>query len=427
MTNQGFDASYYTNTANQTFDMPILNGDVETDVCIIGGGYTGLSAALHLSQKGYKVTLLESHLIGSGASGRNGGQICQGHNMGHQALCKKVGKQDADALWNMSVESVELVKSLIEQHQIDCDFKSGVLHVASKASHTDEIKAAVEYKNQILGYDRIDFVDANTTQDLLGTKHFHGGEYYKDGGHLHPLNYALGLAKAAQKHGAALYENSHVISYTSGEKPTVTTENGHVKAKFIIFACNGYLGKLHSKAAKKIMPINNFILATEPLPEAVFNRINPSDLAVADSKFVVNYFRLSADKRMLWGGGENYRSRFPKDIGSFVKKHMLEAYPELIDTKIDYSWGGTLAITLNRMPYFSHQEKNVFIAQGYSGHGVALATLGGKLIAEAVSGTAERFDIFAHVPSANFPGGTLLRWPGLVAGMLYYKLRDRLL
>ncbi|MBJ7554409.1 NAD(P)/FAD-dependent oxidoreductase [Marinomonas spartinae] len=425
MKNQGFEASYYANTANQNIRFPSLEGDQETDVCIIGGGYTGLSAALHLSEKGYRVTLLEAHRIGSGASGRNGGQLCQGHNMSHAALSQKVGKHHADLLWDMSVESVELVKHLIHQHQIDCDLKPGVLHVAAKASHVEDIQQAVDYKRNTLGYQKVHYLTKHDVSAALGTSHFHGGELYEDGAHIHPYNFSLGLAKAAQESGAQLFEMSEVIHYQGGNQPSIQTPRGTVKASYLLFACNGYLGKLHPQAAKKIMPINNFILATEPLPEAVYNRINPQDYAIADSKFVVNYFRLSADKRLLWGGGENYRSRFPKDIASFVKKHMLEVYPELTNTKIDFSWGGTLAITLNRMPYLAHQEKNVFIAQGYSGHGVALATLTGKLMAEAVSGTAERFDVFSSVPCANFPGGTLLRWPGQVAGMLYYSLRDR--
>lgn len=426
MKNQGFEASYYANTTNQALRFAPLEGDHETDVCIIGGGYTGLSAALHLSERGYRVTLLEAHRIGSGASGRNGGQFCPGHNMGHAELIKKVGKQSADLLWSMSIESVDLVKSLIKKHHIDCDLKQGVLHVAAKASHVDEIKHAVDYKRNTLAYQKVRYLEASSVADALGTHHFHGGELYEDGGHLHPYNYALGLGKAAQENGTQIFEETEVLSYQAGQKPSVQTPKGTVSAKYLLFACNGYLGKLHPQAAKKIMPINNFILATEPLPESVYKRINPQDFAIADSKFVVNYFRLSADKRMLWGGGENYRSRFPKNIASFVQKHMLQVYPELANTKIDFSWGGTLAITLNRMPHFAHQEKNVFIAQGYSGHGVALATLGGKLMAEAIYGTVERFDLFSSVPTANFPGGTLLRWPGLVAGMLYYSLRDRL-
>ena len=235
----------------------------------------------------------------------------------------------------------------------------------------------------------------------------------------------MGLAEAAVKAGVKIYEHSRVLDYTGGAGAQVTTEKGVVKAKYILLACNGYLGKLAPKVAGKIMPINNFILATEPLSEELCRKINRDDVAVADSKFVINYFRLSQDNRLLWGGGENYSSKFPADIGSFVKKYMLEFYPELKDVKIDYGWGGTLAITLNRMPHFDRIEENVFVAQGYSGHGVALATLGGKLMAEAISGSAEKFDVFKSVPTPTFPGGTLLRFPGLVAGMLYYAMRDR--
>ncbi|MEO9655142.1 NAD(P)/FAD-dependent oxidoreductase [Marinomonas sp.] len=426
MKNQGFEQSYYAHSANQNLTFYTLNDSHDTDVCIIGAGYTGLSAAIHLAKKGYRVSVLEANKIGTGASGRNGGQICQGLNMSHDKLAEKLGRDQADALWQMSVESVDLVKELVAEFKIDCDLKSGLLHVASKASHEEDARLTIDYLNTELGYPQASFINAKDLTQKLGTTKYFGAEYYAEGGHLHPHNYALGLAKAAQQLGVKIFQDSPVVDYQGGHKPQVNSEKGTVKADYLLFACNGYLGKLNPIAAKKIMPINNFILATEPLPEAIYNEINPDDLAVADSKFVVNYFRLSADKRMLWGGGENYSSRFPKDIASFVKKHMLEVYPQLKPFNIDYSWGGTLAITLNRMPYFARQEGNTFVAQGYSGHGVAMATLGGKLMAEAVSGTAERFDVFANVPSHNFPGGTLLRWPGLVSGMLYYKLRDKL-
>lgn len=426
MKNQGFEQSYYAHSANQDLTFETLSDSHDTDVCIVGAGYTGLSAALHLAQQGYRVTLLEAHKVGSGASGRNGGQICPGLNMSHSKLQEKVGRANADALWQMSVESVALVKQLIAQFQIDCDLKSGLLHVASKASHVADARHTIDYLNTELDYPDASFINAKDLAQKLGTDNYFGGEYYSQGGHLHPYNYALGLAKAAQQLGVKIYQHSPVISYQAGKHPQVNCQQAQVKADYLLFACNGYLAQLNRQAAKKIMPINNFIIATEPLPKAVYERINPEDMAVADSKFVVNYFRLSADKRMLWGGGENYSSRFPKDIASFVKKHMLAIYPELQAYNIDYSWGGTLAITLNRMPYFGRQQDNLFIAQGYSGHGVALATLGGKLMAEAICGTAERFDVFAKVPSANFPGGTLLRWPSLVSGMLYYKLRDKL-
>ncbi len=417
--------SYYTATANQQNDFPKLQGESQADVCIIGAGFTGLSAALHLAQMGYSVSLLEAEKVGWGASGRNGGQVAQGHNMDHDDLIKKVGKPMADSLWDMSIESVDLVKELIAKHNIDCDLKAGVLHVAAKAGHNKHLRESVEYKRNVLGYDKVKYVEASEVEAMLGTDRYFAGEYMTDAAHLHPLNYALGLAKAAVEAGVTIYENSRVTDYKGGNQAFVKTDEGVVKAKYILMATNGYLGKLEPKIAGKIMPINNFILATEPLSDELCRKINRDDVAVADTKFVINYFKLSADNRLLWGGGENYTTKFPSDIPNFVRKYMLEFYPELADVKIDYGWGGTLAITLNRMPYFNRLEENVFAAQGYSGHGVALATLGGKIMAQAVSGSAEKFDVFASVPTPTFPGGTLLRFPGLVAGMLYYAMRDR--
>ena len=428
---QGYTPSYYADSANPKPDYPALEGEVQTDICIVGAGFTGLSAALHLAEQGYQVAVLEAERIGWGASGRNGGQVCQGHNMGHEDLEKKVGKAGADMLWQMSLESVDLVKDLVAKHEIDCDLKQGVLHVAAKPSHNAHIKETVEYKNKVLNYDALKYVEPEEVSNMLGCERFGAGEYWTEGAHLHPLNYALGLAAAAEKAGVQFFENSRVSHYERRQTPAgkgveVFGEQGSVKAKYVLLACNGYLGKLEPRIAGKIMPINNFILATEPLDEATCRRINRDDVAVADSRFVINYFKLSGDNRLLWGGGENYSSKFPKDIGSFVRPYMLEYYPELKDVKIDYGWGGTLAITLNRMPHFERIDEVIYVAQGYSGHGVALATLGGKLMAEAISGSAERFDLFSKVPTPTFPGGTLLRWPGLVAGMLFYSLRDRL-
>lgn len=418
--------SYYEATAKNLRSRPQLVGDHSADICIIGGGFTGASAALHLAEAGYQVILLEANEIGWGASGRNGGQICQGHNMGHADMVSKVGKETADLLWQTSIDSVTMVKDLITKYQIDCDLTAGVLHVASRSRHADEIKEEVHYKRSILQYEGVDFLDAKAVSDKLGTDRYYGGEWYKEGAHIHPLNFALGLAKAAEAHGAKLYDNSAVLEYVDGKNPEVMTAKGRVKCRYLLFACNGYLGHLNGPAARKIMPINNFIIATEPLPEAVADRINPDRIAVADSKFVVNYYRLSRDRRMLWGGGENYSQRFPKDIAGFVKKHMVATYPELGDYHIDYAWGGTLAITLNRMPHIARQQENIFVAHGYSGHGVAMATYAGAIFAKAVQGSLEEIDAFEKLPTHDFPGGTLLRWPGLVAGMLYYSMLDRL-
>lgn len=425
MTLAGYEQSYYVDSAISSRDYPALIGEVRSDVCVIGGGYTGLSAALHLAELGYSVSLLEAEKVGWGASGRNGGQVAPGHNMEHSELCHQMGHNDANALWKMSLESVALVRTLVERHQINCDLKSGVLHVAAKPAHSSELKAAVAYTQQTLNYSQCHYLSAAQVTDLLGTPHYYGGEYWPEAAHLHPLNYALGLAEAAQQAGVKIYEHSRVTCYHSQQGARVNTRHGRVLADSLVLACNGYLGNLAPHAAGKIMPVNNFILATEPLSDTLCQQINPQDLAIADSRFVVNYFRLSADKRLLWGGGETYSQRFPADIRSFVRKYMLEVYPQLGEVKIDYGWGGTLAITLNRMPCFDRQGNLLFVAQGYSGHGVALSTLAGKLIAEAINGAPERFDLFARVPSPAFPGGTLLRKPGQIAGMLYYAMRDR--
>jgi gamma-glutamylputrescine oxidase len=246
-------------------------------------------------------------------------------------------------------------------------------------------------------------------------------------GHLHPLNYALGLADAAIAAGARLHRSTVVEVYREGNPNRVSTNRGVIEADHILLACNGYLGKLEPRLAGKIMPINNFVVATEPLTPQQLAVINPRDVAIADSRFVVNYYRLSADKRLLFGGGENYTRNFPADIAAFVRKPMLQVYPGLADTRIDYAWGGTLAVTLNRMPHFGRLGRhNIYFAQGYSGQGVALATLAGKLVADAISGEARDFDLFGRIPTRSFPGGALLRWPGLVLGMTYYALRDRL-
>ncbi|MGK0273007.1 MAG: gamma-glutamylputrescine oxidase, partial [Cocleimonas sp.] len=383
MSLKGYESSYYVSTANKKTEYPQLVGEKESDICVIGAGYTGLSVALHLAEKGYSVSLLESEKVGWGASGRNGGQVCQDHNMSHEELTKKVGRSAADSLWEMSVESVDLVKDLIKKHNIACDLKSGVMSVSVKPAYAKDMMEDVAYINKDLNYDAVHFVDKNEVENMLGSDKYYSGKYWTDAAHLHPLNYALGLANAAQEAGVNIFENSKVTSYQTGKNAEVKTSKGLIKAKYILLACNGYLGKLESRVAGKIMPINNFILATEPLSEELCRKINRDDIAIADSKFVVNYFRMSADNRLLWGGGENYSSKFPKDIRGFVQKYMLEFYPELKDVKIDYGWGGTLAITLNRMPHFERIEENLFVAQGYSGHGVALATLGGKLMAEA--------------------------------------------
>ena len=426
MQNQAHVNSWYAASANLQLDFPALSGEVNADVCVIGGGYTGLSTAIHLRQRGYSVILLEANKIGWGASGRNGGHVGTGQRAEQEELEKLLGLEHAKALWELGLEAVDTVCELIDQHEIDCELKTGNLHVASKAKETSGLREEVEHLSTVYGYEQIRFVDPAELGEMTSGQGFHGATLDMGARHLHPLNYALGLARAASAAGAVLYEGSRVLSYTEGDKVLVKTDRGEVHADFLVLACNGYLEKLEPRAAGRIMPINNYMLATERLPEELARRLIRDDTSMTDSLFVVDYWKLSADNRLLFGGGESYSRRFPADIGSFVRKYMLRIYPELVDTRIEYGWGGTLAITMNRMPDFGSLSPQAFYAHGYSGHGVPIATLAGKLLAEAISGTAERFDVMASVPSRTFPGGTLLRWPGLVAGMLFYALRDRL-
>ncbi|MFT4824373.1 MAG: gamma-glutamylputrescine oxidase [Halioglobus sp.] len=426
MKNQEHIESWYAKSSAPAIEFPVLQGEHSADVCVIGGGYTGLSTAIHLRDQGFSVIVLEANRVGWGASGRNGGHVGTGQRADQDQLEKMVGMNHAQALWKLGLEAVDTVTHLIERFQIDCELKHGNLHVASKASDVSDLREEVDHLRRTYNYDHISYVDKSELEKMTSGQGFHGGTVDSGSKHLHPLKYAHGLAKAASGLGASIYEHSQVISYNEGDQVHVKTTEGEVRARFVVLGCNGYLEKLEPRAAGKIMPINNYMLATEPLSEALARKLIRDDTSMSDSLFVINYWKLSADNRLLFGGGETYSRRFPGDIGGFVRKYMLQIYPELATTAIDFGWGGTLAITMNRMPDFGRLSSKVFYAHGYSGHGVPTATLAGKLLAEVISGTAERFDVMAAVPSPQFPGGTLLRWPGLVAGMLFYSIRDRL-
>jgi gamma-glutamylputrescine oxidase len=417
--------SYYSATMNRRQDYPALQGELRADVCVIGGGYTGLSSAIHLAERGYTVALLEAERIAWGASGRNGGQCSVGQRKAQDDLEALYGKEEARRLWDLGVEAVAVVRELITRFGIDCDLKRGCLQGALKHSDAAWYRRYAEHMQSEYGF-HMRYLEGEELEHLSGTDVFCGGLVEYASAHLHPLNFALGLADAASRLGVQIFENSRVGNYDRARPTRVTTGQGSVTADYVVLGCNGYLQRLEPRVAGKIMPLNNFIIATEPLSDDQQNAINPEDLCAYDAKFVVNFWKLSGDGRMLFGGGENYTRRFPSDIKSFVRKRMLPLYPQLANARIDYGWGGTLAVTMNRMPSFGRLEPDVYYALGFSGHGVQMATLAGKLIAEAVAGTAERFDVMARIPSPTFPGGTLLRWPGLVAGMLYHALRDRL-
>ena len=406
--------------------LPSLDGDERADVCVIGGGYTGLSTALHLGQKGYDVVLLEAERVGWGASGRNGGHVGTGQRADQASIEKWVGTEAAKGLWQLSLEAVQKVCELIEAHKIDCELGTGNLHLAAKPSHVGELQEEMEHLSSQYGYQKLAYLPPDSVAERTSAQGFYGGLLDDGCKHLHPLKYTVGLARAALAAGVRIYEGTRGTPSTDGRSGEVQTPNGCVRAKHVVVGCNAYLGKLIPRLAGNIMPINNFVIATAPLPSNLLPRINRDNLSMSDSLFVINYWKLSEDGRMIFGGGENYSSRFPSDIKAFVRPHMLSIHPELADTEIEYAWGGAVGITLNRMPDFGRIGERLWYAQGFSGHGVPTATMAGHLLAEAMDGDTTGFDLMSSVPTHRFPGGTLLRWPGLVAGMLFYSLRDKI-
>ncbi|MEQ9489798.1 MAG: FAD-binding oxidoreductase [Alphaproteobacteria bacterium] len=418
--------SYYAATAVGDSDRPSLEGDHEADVCIVGGGFTGLSSALHLAERGYSVILLDAHRAGWGASGRNGGQAAACPRIDQDSLESLVGKELAHAAWDIAQDANTLLRDLVARFDIPCDLKSGCIHADHRERFVPDTRAYVEKLQRDYDFQDIRFVDREEIRTLVGSNNYYGGTYDTKAAHLHPLNFALGLARAAEAVGAQIFHNSRVTDIAKGDPVRVTTETGSVRAKFLILACNGYLGDLDARVARRVMPINNFVIATEPLGEERAKSLIANDASVADSRFVVNYYRLSADKRMLFGGGESYGYRFPADIKGFVRKCMLEVYPQLADAKIDYGWGGTLGITMKRVPHFERLAGNIVSASGYSGSGVAMATGAGSILADAIDGVATKFDVMNKLPTPRFPGGPAFRTPLLILAMTWYALRDRL-
>jgi gamma-glutamylputrescine oxidase len=418
--------SWYAATANNLPKFPPLKGEERADVCIIGAGFTGLSSALHLAKAGFSVVLLEAHRAGWGASGRNGGQLGSGQRREQDELEIMLGFDHAKRLWDIAEESKATLRKLVAEYNIQCDLRDGVAHTDWHASSVPGQHAYAEKLQRDYGYNKISTLDKAQVRELVGSDAYHGGTLDMGAGHIHPLNFVLGLAKAAHEAGVKIYERSEVLRVESNEAHKVCTSKGCVNAAHLIYACNGYLGHLEGKVAAKVMPINNFIVATEPLGAEMAESLISRDVAIADSKFVVNYFRRSADNRMLFGGGETYGYRFPRDIRALVSKPMLEVYPQLKGVKLDYAWGGTLGITINRMPSFLRLSPTSYSLSGYSGHGVGMATMAGKIVARSIQGQAEQFDTMASVPAPSFPGGGYLRWPGLVLAMTWYSLRDRL-
>ncbi len=401
--------SYYAATANKWETQPILHYDGNYDVAVIGGGFTGLSAALACAEKGLKVALIEAKTIGFGASGRNGGQLIPGLRWSMREIDEEFGRERAQAIFDLAYGAVGRVKSRIAKHDIACDLKSGHLEAAYKPVHFDAMQRDAEFLANEFGWESNIIQPGDIGRHINGGG-YHGGVYDKQGGHFHPLNYALGLAEACKVAGVEIFENS-------------PSWPGDANAEFEILATDTWTHNPAPDLGRYTIPIMNYNVATAPLPD--WQEYLPSDAAIADSRFVLNYFRLSADKRLIFGGGEKYVQSPPADIAGFVRKHIAEVFPSLAAVPIDYAWGGAVGVTMNRLPHMG-RKGNVFYAHGFSGHGALVTTLAGELLAEAVTGTMERFDVFANLPHRPFPGGKMFARPLATLGLLWYALRDRL-
>jgi gamma-glutamylputrescine oxidase len=422
----GYPDSFYTATAVGVRDYPVLDHERQADVCVIGGGFTGLSAALNLAERGLDVVLLEAERVGFGASGRCGGLVGSGQRKEVLETEEMFGYERSKLLWDFAELAKQEIRDRVRNHDIACDLQRGQLLGIHKKRYLGHAQASADVLAERYDYPFCAALNAEETRARVASESFLEGLYDSEALVLHPLNFSLGLARAAAEAGVRIYERSRVLDYSREDPAVVRTANASVKASFVVLACNGYLGKLEPRVAGKIMPINNFMIATEPLEEARATALINGRFGVHDTRFVVNYFRLSDDNRLIFGGGENYRAGFPSDIKNFVRPYMLKLFPQLRDVGIDYGWGGTLSVTVNRLPHVGRLPPNGFFAQGYSGHGISTAIFAGKVIAEAVAGTADRFDVFAELPTRSFPGGTWLRYPGMVLAMLYYTIKDRI-
>ena len=415
-------SSYYAATVNQQLNCQPLKGAQSADVCVVGGGFTGISTALHLVEKGYKVAVVEANKVGWGASGRNGGQMIGGIS-GEDRLAKPLGEEGERILWDMRWAGHQIIRDRVSTYNIDCDLKSGYADVAIKPRHVRALEAEYDYLQKNNFPHEYSLLSAQETEELLGTKAYMGALVNMGNGHLHPLNLCRGEAKAAMSLGATIYEQSPVIKIERGEKAKVITEHGSVTADSVVIAGNAY-HFIEPKLRGRLFPVNSFIVASEPLSDDLVSQINPRDLAICDPNYILTYFRLSADKRLLFGGRFTYFGSDPEVIKKNLTPRLLKIWPQLANTKFDFGWGGTLGVTANRVPQMGKLAPNIFYSQGYSGHGVNVTHLAGQIMAEAVGGTLERYDIFANIKPLTIPGQHIFRRQMVALGMLYYKLVD---
>ena len=416
--------SYYAATANTVTDYARLEGEQRADVCVVGAGFTGISTALHLAERGYDVCVVEANRVGWGASGRNGGQIIGGI-AGEQAMARAKGEDVETLFAELRWAGHDIIRERVATYDIDCDLKWGYLDVAIRPRHLRDFERDCERLARAGFPHEVRLLSKRETREAIGTDAYIGALLNMGNGHVHPLNLCLGEARAAEALGVRIFEQSIVLDIRRGSKPTVVTADGAVTADAVVLAGNAY-HRLERQLRGIMFPVNSFIIATEPLPDTVTQVINPMDLAVCDPNFVLEYFRLSADKRLLFGGRFNYFGDDPAYIERRHRKKMSRLYPALADVRVDYAWGGTIGVPLNRVPQMGRVDADIWYCQGYSGHGVNVTHLAGRILADAIGGTLEQFDLFANVKPVRVPGAARFAKPLVTLGMWYYQVRDRL-
>ncbi|WP_445158049.1 NAD(P)/FAD-dependent oxidoreductase [Halomonas sp. E14] len=418
-------ASYYAATSNPSPERAALVGDIECEVCVVGAGFTGISSALHLVEQGRRVVVLEAARVGFGASGRNGGQIVNSYSRDMDVIEAKYGTGTARALGDMAFEGNRIIRERIRHYAIACDLKNGNLFAACNRKQFEGLR---EHKAlwERFGNHELELLEGEAYRREVGSARYVGALVDHSGGHLHPLNLVLGQAAAFASLGGVIHEQTPVIAVEHGERVTLRTPQGSVRAERVVMAGNAYLQGVLPELESKSMPCGTQIITTEPLPEALRRELIPNDMAVEDCNYLLDYYRFTADGRLLYGGGVNYGGQDPTDIAAVIRPKMLKTFPQLAEVRIDFAWSGNFLMTLNRLPQFGRLNDNVYYAQGYSGHGVTCSHLAGKLIAEVIRGDSQRFDAFAGLPHLPFPGGRLLRVPLSALGAWYYATRDRL-
>jgi gamma-glutamylputrescine oxidase len=421
----GHVASYYAASANAGPQRPTLSGDVECDVCVVGAGFTGISAALHLAERGHRVVVLESVAIGFGASGRNGGQIVNSYSRDMDVIEKQNGADTARALGAMAFEGNQIIRQRIDKYRINCDLKEGNLFAACNKKQWEGLKEQKALWERY-GHQQLELLEGKEVRREIGSERYVGALVDHSGGHLHPLNLVLGQAAALEALGGKIFEHSPVTQVEHGEPVTLHTHKGRVTAQRVVMAGNAYMQGLLPKLEQKSMPCGTQIITTEPLSSELAARLLPQDKAVEDCNYLLDYYRLTADNRLLYGGGVNYGGQQSASIEAAIRPKMLTTFPELGDVRVDYAWSGNFLLTLNRLPQFGRINSNVYYAQGYSGHGVTCSHLAGKLVAETISGEEARFEAFAQISHLPMPGGRLLRVPLSAMGAWFYAMRDRL-